>query len=127
MGGASRPWFELPALNTQVLERSEVDSLFRTIAEEEVALLRTLAETYPDEAMIGLAKVAAAAFVDTQTAINDRRSAICYLAINISAKLEDPLGPFGSAIRCSAKAASSRSRSGTISVAWMKRSNSADR
>ena len=80
---------ELPALNTQVFERSEVGSLFWTIAEEEVALLRTLAETYPDEAMIGLAKVAAAAFVDAQTAIDDRRSAIRYLAINTSARLED--------------------------------------
>ena len=80
---------ELPALNTQVFERSEVDSLFRTIAEEEVARLRTLAETYPDEAIIGLAKIAASAFADAETAIDDRRSAIRYLAINTSARLED--------------------------------------
>ena len=80
---------ELPALNTQVFERSEADSLFRTIAEEEVARLRTLAETYPDEAMIGLAKIAASSFVDAETAIDDRRSAIRYLAINTSARLED--------------------------------------
>lgn len=80
---------ELPALNTQVFERSQVNSIFRTIAEEEVARLRTLAETYPDEAMIGLAKIAAAALVDAKTAIDDRRSAIRYLAINTSARLED--------------------------------------
>ena len=79
----------LPALNTQVFERAAVDADFRTIAEEEVARLRTLAETYPDEAMIGLAKIAAAGFVDMETAIEDRRSAIRYLAINTSARLED--------------------------------------
>lgn len=80
---------EVPPLNTQVFDRAEAGSTFRIIAEDEVACLRTLAETYPDEAVIGLAKVAAAAFVDAQTAITDRRSAIRYLAINTSAKLED--------------------------------------
>lgn len=79
----------LPPLNTQVFDRAEEDSTFRVVAEEEVARLRTLAETYPDEAVIGLAKVAAAAFVDAQTPITNRRSAIRYLAINTSAKLED--------------------------------------
>ena len=79
----------LPALNSQVFGRAEADSAFRVIAEEEVAQLRTLAETYPDEAVLGLAKIAAAAFVDAQPDIIDRRSAIRYLAINTSAKLED--------------------------------------
>ena len=79
----------LPALNTQVLDRAKADSVFRVIAEEEVARLRTLAETYPDEAVLGLAKIAAAAFVDGQADISDRRSAIRYLAVNTSAKLED--------------------------------------
>ena len=80
---------ELPPLNTQVFDRAGTDSIFRVIAEDEVARLRTLAETYPDEAVLGLAKVAAAAFVDARTATTDRRSAIRYLAINTSAKLED--------------------------------------
>jgi len=80
---------ELPPLNTQVFARAEAGSIFQTIAEDEVAVLRTLAETYPDEAVVGLAKVAAAAFVDAQTLLADRRTAIRYLAINASAKLED--------------------------------------
>ena len=80
---------QLPALNTQVFDQAEADSVFRAIAEEEVARLRTLAETYPDEAVLGLASIAAAAYVDAEPAITDRRSAIRYLAINTSAKLED--------------------------------------
>ena len=88
-GAAPGLVIELPALNTQVADRAEADSVFRVIAEEEVARLRTLAETYPDEAVIGLAKIAAAAFVDAETAIADRKSAIRYLAINTSARLED--------------------------------------
>src|SRR5665213_1183095 len=80
---------ELPPLNTQVLECAGADSVFQSIAEKEIACLRTLAETYPDEAMIGLANVAAAAYADADTIISDRRSAIRYLAVNTSAKLED--------------------------------------
>ena len=80
---------ELPALNTQVLARAEAGSIFQVIAEDEVARLRTLAETYPDDALIGLAKVAAAAYVDPDAGITDRQLAIRYLAINTSAKLED--------------------------------------
>ena len=80
---------ELPPLNTAVLDRAEVGSIFQVIAQDEVARLRTLAESYPDDALIGLANVAAAAFADVQAVISDRRSAIRYLAVNASAKLED--------------------------------------
>jgi hypothetical protein len=80
---------ELPPLNTAVLDRAEVGSIFQVIAQDEVARLRTLAESYPEDALIGLANVAAAAFADVQAVISDRRSAIRYLAVNASAKLED--------------------------------------
>ena len=80
---------ELPPLNTAVLDRAGAGSIFQVIAEDEVARLRTLSECYPDDALIGLARVAAAAFADVRAAISDRRSAIRYLAVNTSAKLED--------------------------------------
>jgi hypothetical protein len=80
---------ELPPLNTEVLKQAEPDSRFREIAESEVAVLRTLADTYPDDAIIGLACIAAAAYLDKDAAISDRQSSIRYLAINASAKLED--------------------------------------
>ena len=79
----------LPPLNTEVLKQAEPGSRFREIAESEVARLRTLADTYPDDAIIGLACIAAAAYLDKDAAISDRRSSIRYLAINASAKLED--------------------------------------
>lgn len=80
---------DLPALNIQVLEHADAGSPFVSIAQDEIARLRTLAETYPDEAIIGLANVAAAAYVDAGSTFADRRSAIRYLAVNTSAKLED--------------------------------------
>jgi len=48
-----------------------------------------LAETYPDEAIIGLANIGTAAYADANTVVADRRSAIRYLAVNASTKLED--------------------------------------
>jgi hypothetical protein len=80
---------ELPPLNTAVLDRAEVGSIFQAIAQDEVARLRSLAESYPDDALIGIANIAAAAFADVHAVMLDRRSAIRYLAVNASAKLED--------------------------------------
>ena len=80
---------ELPPLNTQVLPLAGAGSEFARIAEEEVTRLRNLSDTYPDGALIGLANVAAAAYLDSGGALSDRRTAIRYLAINTSAKLED--------------------------------------
>ncbi len=80
---------ELPPLNTAVFELSGRDSEFRRLAEEEVARLDELAESYPDDAVIGLAKIGAAAYGDGTAAVETRRDAIRYLAINASAKLED--------------------------------------
>ena len=79
---------ELPPLNTAVFAHASTGSRFRQIAEDEVARLRTLADTYPDDAVIGLARIAVAAHLD-ETPIVDRRRAIRYLAMNTSAKLED--------------------------------------
>lgn len=80
---------EMPPLNTEVLETAGPGAQFARIAENEVARLRTLAETYPDAAILGLASIAAAAYADAGRVFADRRSAIRYLAINASAKLED--------------------------------------
>jgi hypothetical protein len=80
---------ELPPLNTQVLPLAGAGSKFAKMAEDEVTRLRNLSDTYPDEALIGLASVAAAAYLDSETILSDRRTAIRYLAINTSAKLED--------------------------------------
>ena len=80
---------ELPVLNSQLAALLFVTDEFRKIADEEIAHFRTLADTYPDEAICGLALLAAAALVDCDPGITDRRSAIRYLALNASARLED--------------------------------------
>ncbi len=80
---------DLPVLNSQLAAFPFVTDDFRKIAEDEIAHFRTLADTYPDEAICGLALLAAAALVDCDPGITDRRSAIRYLALNASAKLED--------------------------------------
>lgn len=79
----------LPVLNTQVLERVGANSVFRAIAENEVLRLAISADSYPDEAIVGLANIAIAAYVDQDAVIDDRHSAVRYLAINTSARLED--------------------------------------
>ena len=80
---------KLPALNAQVFKGAGSNSVFRSIAENEVSRLAILADSYPDKAIVGLANIAIAAYVDQDAMITDRRSAIRYLAINTSARLED--------------------------------------
>jgi hypothetical protein len=80
---------DLPSLNTQVFDRVGANSVFRAIAENEVLRLAVLADTYPDKAIVGLTNMAIAAYVDQDAMIIDRISAIRYLAINTSARLED--------------------------------------
>ncbi len=80
---------ELPILNSQLEKLPHVAGEFRKIADEEITHFRTLADTYTDEAICGLALLAAAALVDCDPGITDRRSAIRYLALNASARLED--------------------------------------
>jgi hypothetical protein len=80
---------DLPSLNTQVFDRAGANSVFRAIAENEVLRLAVLADTYPDKAIVGLTNMAIAAYVDQDAMITDRISAIRYLAINTSARLED--------------------------------------
>jgi len=79
----------LPALNTQVLERVGANSVFRAIAENKVLRLTVSADSHPDKAIVVLANIAIAAYVDQDAVIDDRPSAIRYLAINASARLED--------------------------------------
>ena len=80
---------ELPMLNSQLFEHEAVTSEFKQIADAEIAQLRTLADTFPDATIEGLARLAAAALLDSAPVIEDRRSAIRYLALNASARLED--------------------------------------
>ena len=80
---------ELPMLNSQLMDHAAVTPEFRQIADNEIAQFRTLADTYPDETLQGLAWLAAAALLDCAPSVSDRRSAIRYLALNASAKLED--------------------------------------
>ena len=80
---------ELPVLNSQLVGFPVVTDRIRQIADEEITQFRTLADSYPDEAICGLALLAAAALVDCDPGITDRRSAIRYLALNASARLED--------------------------------------
>ena len=79
----------LPALNTQVLERVGANSVFRAIAENKVLRLTVSADSHPDKAIVVLANIAIAAYVDQDAVIDDLPSAIRYLAINASARLED--------------------------------------
>ncbi len=80
---------ELPVLNSQLAAAAFVTDKFRKMAAEEIARFRTLADTYPDKAICGLALLAAAALVDCDPGITDRGSAIRYLALNASARLEN--------------------------------------
>ncbi len=80
---------DLPVLNSRLAALPFVTNEFRKIADEEIAHFRTLADTYPNEAICGLALLAAAALVDCEPGISDRRTAIRYLALNASARLED--------------------------------------
>ena len=80
---------KLPVLNSQLATHPRVTAEFKKIVDQEISQFRTLAETYPDDAICGRALLAAAALVDCDPGITDRRSASRYLALNASAKLED--------------------------------------
>ena len=80
---------EMPALTSEVAKLVDRSSEFAEIAREEINDLRHHAETYSDEEIIGLARIAAAALVDRQRSFIERAEAIDYLALNASALLED--------------------------------------
>ena len=80
---------ELPVLNSGLYERAGRGTRFRAIADSELTALSVLTDGYPDEAVIGLAEMAAAALADSGAGIQNRKSAISYLALNASARIED--------------------------------------
>jgi hypothetical protein len=80
---------ELPALTSEVAGSSGDDSEFVEIAREEIRDFRELARPFADEEIAGLVKIARAALADQRELGRERKDAICYLALNSSALLED--------------------------------------
>ena len=80
---------ELPVLNCGLYERAGRGTRFRAIADSELTALGVLTNGYPDKAVIGLAEMAAAALADSGARIQNRKSAISYIALNVSARIED--------------------------------------
>jgi hypothetical protein len=80
---------ELPALTSDVAGIAGGDSEFLEIAREEIRDFRDLAKSFPDEEIVGLAKIARAALADQRKAVEGREDAIRYLALNASALLEN--------------------------------------
>lgn len=80
---------EMPALTSDVAKMAKNDSEFMEIAVEEIREFREHAETYTNEELKGLARIAAAGLVDLKRTFGEREDAIRYLALNSSALLED--------------------------------------
>jgi hypothetical protein len=80
---------EMPALTSDVSNFVDKDSEFAEVAREEINEFRDHADTYADEEIISLAKIARAALVDQGRTFGGREDAIRYLALNASAALED--------------------------------------
>jgi hypothetical protein len=80
---------EMPALTSDIAKAAGPNSEFADIALDEILELRNCAETYADDELLGLARIAAAALVDQGATFHGREAAIRYLALNASAALED--------------------------------------
>ena len=80
---------EMPALTSDVAKFVDKDSEFAEVAREVINEFRDHADTYADEEVISLAKIARAALVDQGRTFRGREDAIRYLALNASAALED--------------------------------------
>ena len=80
---------EMPALTSDVAKFVDKDSEFAEVAREEINEFRDHADTYADEEIISLAKIARAALVDQGRTFRGREDPIRYLALNASAALED--------------------------------------
>ena len=80
---------EMPALTSDVAKFVEKESEVAEVAREEINEFRDHADTYVDEEIISLAKIARAALVDQGRTFRGREDAIQYLALNASAALED--------------------------------------
>jgi hypothetical protein len=80
---------EMPALTFDVAKSVDKDSKFAEVARGEINEFRDHADTYADDEIIGLAKIARAALVDQDRTFRGREDAIRYLALNGSTALED--------------------------------------
>jgi len=80
---------EMPALTSEVAKLADRNSEFADLAREEIRELCELAESFADEEVLGMARIAQAALVDRRTTFQGRQDAIRYLALNASALLED--------------------------------------
>ena len=69
-------------LTSDVAKFVDKDSEFAEVAREEIDEFRDHADTYADEEIIGLAKIARAALVDQGRTFRGREDAIRYLALN---------------------------------------------
>jgi hypothetical protein len=79
----------MPALTSEVAKFVDSNSEFAEVAREEIQDLRDHADTYSDDEIIGLAKIARSALVDEGRIFQGREDALRYLALNGSALLED--------------------------------------
>jgi hypothetical protein len=80
---------EMPALTSDVARFVDKDSEFAEVVREQIDEFWDHADTYADEEIIGLAKIARAALVDQGRTFRGREDAIRYLALNGSSALED--------------------------------------
>lgn len=80
---------ELPPLNAEVVRLLNNDAQLAVLAEEETSRLLDLTDSYMDEDILGLVRIAAAALCDGVPGFAGRREAIRYLAIHGSARIED--------------------------------------
>jgi hypothetical protein len=80
---------ELPAVTSEVANIADRNSEFAAVAGEEIRKFRDLADSFADEEVLGLARIARAAMVDRKTNFSGRQDAIRYLALNSSVRLED--------------------------------------
>ena len=71
---------EMPALTSDVAKFVDKDSEFAEVAREVINEFRDHADTYADEEVISLAKIARAALVDQGRTFRGREDAIRYLA-----------------------------------------------
>jgi hypothetical protein len=80
---------QMPALTSEVAKLVDRNSEFAGLAREEIREFCELAESFADEEVLGLARIAQTALVDQKTAFHGRQDAIRYLALNASSLFED--------------------------------------
>lgn len=80
---------EMPALTSEVAKTADRNSEFADLAREEIREFYELTESFADEEVLGMARIAQAALVDRRTTFQGRHDAIRYVALNASALLED--------------------------------------